>query len=771
MGVKMSRKTLLFTSFCIFILALLLVAPVSASTTTYVNDTFSDESGIESSTNETGSSGNVTNTVVTLTEIIKDLSFETPIGAENWTYSETHANFSGQRTTNFYHFYSSGDMPNGEYAYEIYVPAHTTTNVDEFANLSQSVDWTGVNVLLFNINYQAVETHRISVYIGSTEIYYLQPGVGGASGNSLITKDVSGFQGVQDLKFTFKSETTTSSSIDVGFVIDYVRPRGYAPLSTLTSTTNTTSTHILNVTPTITNTTPAGTSITYNCSNDDGTTWESVSDGTLHTFSSVGKQFKWRANLTTTNASLTPLISDVSFLLKTNSLPNTSSIDIQGVQEILHITNHTPDITWTYSDDDGHTQDQYNTTVWTGTGGTGTLMGTSGDVSSALTTWMYSGTALVDGTTYYARVSTNDSYEWGSWNETTFKMNSFPSVSNITVSPTLPTTFDDLTVTNDTATDAESDSITLYYTWYINGTLNSTFNDTTEINSSYTSAGEIWKCGIVPNDGYENGTEEFSNEVEIESGNSAPSAPTNLSPITRQIGNSVNLMWNQSIDAENDSITYYWYVEENTETFGSPYFASGSGSGNYSGAINTTDGKTYYYRVKAYDGSLHSGFTSIANFTENTLPSGLLIPGSTGYEISQVAQFTAIFIDAESDNLTYNFSANGGISWDSTDSTNTWSHTFYTLGVKIVTVEVSDGYETVQKTTSVHISTSGDGAGDGVVSPVPDEDEVEPIHPMFNWLVLIGMAIIASVLLGNIKLAIVLAVFFLYLYLAGVGMV
>ena len=125
--------------------------------------------------------------------------------------------------------------------------------------------------------------------------------------------------------------------------------------------------------------------------------------------------------------------------------------------------------------------------------------------------------------TYYWSVRSNDTYEVSDWStEDIFSViNSAPVITNTTLSPDPPATEDDLTANNDTATDGDEDAVTLYYRWYKNNVLQSDLT-TSIVNSSNTSNGELWKVGIIPNDGYENGTEVQSQTVEIESLNSAP---------------------------------------------------------------------------------------------------------------------------------------------------------------------------------------------------------------------------------------------------------
>jgi hypothetical protein len=61
-----------------------------------------------------------------------------------------------------------------------------------------------------------------------------------------------------------------------------------------------------------------------------------------------------------------------------NTIPETSYLYVEGfapgTSDILNITNHTPTFNWTYNDNENSAQTQWNLSVWTDTGQTGTLM-------------------------------------------------------------------------------------------------------------------------------------------------------------------------------------------------------------------------------------------------------------------------------------------------------------------------------------------------------------------------------------------------------------
>jgi uncharacterized membrane protein len=194
-----------------------------------------------------------------------------------------------------------------------------------------------------------------------------------------------------------------------------------------------------------------------------------------------------------------------------NNPPNAPlNLGVQGfttAPAIMNITDHTPDLSWTFSDPDvGDTQTGYNTTVWTGPSGSGIVMFWTNQTSGAQTT-PYSGSSLVDGITYYLRVKTKDfSGLWGPWAEKSFRMNTPPPA------PTL----------------------------------------------------------LEPLDG----------SVDLDEGTQ-------------------DMNWTTVTDAEGSSITYYWYAAADVDFL---LFISGGTTGSPPIGFNVQLSKTYYWRVRAFDG-------------------------------------------------------------------------------------------------------------------------------------------------------------------------
>ena len=298
-----------------------------------------------------------------------------------------------------------------------------------------------------------------------------------------------------------------------------------------------------------------------------------------------------------------------------NSVPTTSSVDVQDAQEIQHITDHTPDITWSYNDGEGDTQTKYNATVWTETGGTGTLMGNSGEVTSAGTSWTYTGTALVDGTTYFARVYTNDSLEWGAWSETTFRMNTKPTVTGVQISPGTTNTTSALTG-NGTYADSESDGESgTTYKWFKNDAEIGGQTTTSLAHTNFVKNDQII-FQYTPNDAYEAGTAVNSSTTTI--GDTVPTLDS--------IGaKNVNDKEQVSVDADGtdqdvtDAVDAFVFSCNRTDLFTD--FDTATGTGTWTPFYNQTG--VYYVDFGVNDGTTSDNETITITVTDVTYNTGL----------------------------------------------------------------------------------------------------------------------------------------------------
>ncbi|UCE36878.1 MAG: VCBS repeat-containing protein [Thermoplasmata archaeon] len=235
------------------------------------------------------------------------------------------------------------------------------------------------------------------------------------------------------------------------------------------------------------------------------------------------------------------------FTTSANTVPEVLYLGVQGFLEatpsIMHITDHTPDLNWTYYDADGDPQTQYEVRVGTAPGLND--MWAPGVQVGAITTVMYAGASLIDNADYWFGVKVYDGTDWSAWNETQFHMNTI-------LSPTTP---------------------------------------------------------VNPSDG------------------------ANIPAISTQ-----TVSWTPGgSDPEGDTVTYYWEVSENDDTFApTSILVSGSITGTVSTSFPTLPSITYYWRVNATDSWEFSDYGNtppsywVFTTTANTAPEALYL-GVQGY--------------------------------------------------------------------------------------------------------------------------------------------
>ncbi|MHA1290329.1 MAG: glycoside hydrolase family 78 protein [Candidatus Thorarchaeota archaeon] len=298
-------------------------------------------------------------------------------------------------------------------------------------------------------------------------------------------------------------------------------------------------------------------------------------------------------NDTKTGIQVNTRLRDSSYMayltISYNSTPSADTPTVQGYSSSPqkdHITDHTPTLGWTFNDNgDGDTQSGFEVEVWTGSGGTGTNMLDTGEQVSSSQSYIYNGSALSDGSTYYYRVKVKDSQgTWSDWSELAFTMNTEPTAPSLSSpadgSETTDTT-PDLVVNN--GTDAESDTLTYYFEI----DTADTFDTADKQSSSGVSEGTDTTTWTVPNaltdntvwywrcrscDGYEYSSWMTTVSVVVNTANDSPNAfdlssPADASTVTTTPA----LIWEVSTDPDpNDTVTYTVEIDDTDSTFSSP---------------------------------------------------------------------------------------------------------------------------------------------------------------------------------------------------------
>jgi hypothetical protein len=278
--------------------------------------------------------------------------------------------------------------------------------------------------------------------------------------------------------------------------------------------------------------------------------------------------------------------------LGSNNPPMVSGLGVQGFISppgILHITDFTPDLSWTYFSPDGRPQALYDVRVGSAPGAADIWNPPS--TRSAATSVTYAGSPLMRSGDYYFAVRVNDSIEWSVEVEVSFHVNSIPNPPTTPITPpqssiTPPSGSEALTWT--AGGDAEGDTVT--YDWQVStdmsfATMVGSGTTTGTMSTSFaTSPSTAYYWRVRARDDYEPAT--WSDY-----GNSPPgywtfstSSPSNTAPIitiTSPVGGEV---WYQG-----SSHAVTWTTSDNEDAPSALLvwinYTSSAGSGRICGPV------------------------------------------------------------------------------------------------------------------------------------------------------------------------------------------
>jgi hypothetical protein len=130
-------------------------------------------------------------------------------------------------------------------------------------------------------------------------------------------------------------------------------------------------------------------------------------------------------------------------------------------EDLNHVVSHNPTIFWVYDDFDMNPQDSFEVEVGNDSDWTVAEMWNTGTQHGQDTTLVYAGDPLLDGNTYYLRLQVHNGIEWSPWwYQTSFRMNSVPSVP-VPLHPIDDEQTDNQpTLWVQNSTDAEGDALT-----------------------------------------------------------------------------------------------------------------------------------------------------------------------------------------------------------------------------------------------------------------------------------------------------------------------
>ncbi|MCK5125730.1 MAG: hypothetical protein KAR42_05700 [candidate division Zixibacteria bacterium] len=148
-----------------------------------------------------------------------------------------------------------------------------------------------------------------------------------------------------------------------------------------------------------------------------------------------------------------------------SSAPTTTSLAV-NVADAQHVIDHTPEISWFYSDESSLPQTHYQIQVTTVPDWSVLNTWDSGPISGTATFEVYSGNDLVDGESYYLRVRTSNGTLWSDWATISFHMNSVPIATVLFPSEAVEIDVNPPLLGHNKMTDIEGDALTYSYQLY-----------------------------------------------------------------------------------------------------------------------------------------------------------------------------------------------------------------------------------------------------------------------------------------------------------------
>ena len=233
-----------------------------------------------------------------------------------------------------------------------------------------------------------------------------------------------------------------------------------------------------------------------------------------------------------------------------------------------------------------------------------------------------SGTGTVSFSVVGNAVNMNYGNTGDAWNTASFSVpeqppqNQAPSVTNLVIDPSNPTTTDTLSLTY-TYSDSDGDSESgTTIRWSRNSSVVSSLDDVTSVSSSFLSKGQIWSVTVTPSDGTDMGSPVTSPSLTIQ--NTPPVANgLSISPTDPTEQDDITMSYSFSdVDLDTESGTVIqWYLDGSR-------IAEFDGTSSIS-KVSTRSGDVWEVRVTPSDGE-DTGTLASASIqigSSNTAPS------------------------------------------------------------------------------------------------------------------------------------------------------
>jgi len=291
--------------------------------------------------------------------------------------------------------------------------------------------------------------------------------------------------------------------------------------------------------------------------------------------------------------------------------------------DVFHMTDHSPDFSWSYYDPEAASQQKFQIQV--GSDGNWEIaeMWDSGPVSSADTAALYDGGLLLDGVSYIFRIRVFDGSLWSDWYQSGFRMNTPPTQITGLIpdgGQCLPESQPILT--NGNASDAEYDILTYSYRVYddpglsnlvaqADGIAEGTESTSWQV-SSPLSDDVMYYWQVSAFDGYEAGPWSETAMFMVNSLNQSPNLFSLLAPDSGAILFAIQpvFTWEAATDPDPCDSIYYKLTYADNPGFTDPVIISDLDTNSYLPAEPLSSGN-YYWMVAAID---EIGAETICNY-------------------------------------------------------------------------------------------------------------------------------------------------------------
>ncbi len=219
-----------------------------------------------------------------------------------------------------------------------------------------------------------------------------------------------------------------------------------------------------------------------------------------------------------------------------------------------------------------------------------------------------------------------------------------PGPAIISITPTQPTTVDDLKVSIDKeAYDPEGGSLTYRYDWYRDGTLWSD-NGSNTVLAEHTAKSEIWRAEVKTHDGNSAGA---SMGAEITILNTAPTVSLSVEPDDPETDDDI-VVTATTQDVDEDTVTLDW-----------SWTRDGQPTGHSDGtipAVDTLRWQTWIATVVPHDGEIEGDPVSTTILVDNAAPeiTSISLTPEEAYE-DTVMRVEVGYQDADSEAVTVSY--------------------------------------------------------------------------------------------------------------------